>query len=49
MIIANNGTLEFNEVVDERMTRIEESKNKKRVETDIRFFRWLTQETRTVK
>lgn len=49
MIIANNGILEFNEVVDERMTRIEESKNKKRMETDIRFFRWLTQQTRTVK
>lgn len=41
MIIANIGTLDFNEVVDEHMTGIEERKNKK-VETDIRFFRsWL--------
>lgn len=38
MIIANNGTLEFNEVVDERMTRIEESKNKKKWRRILDFF-----------
>lgn len=39
MIIANNGTLEFNEAVDERMTRIEESKNKKERRRILDFFR----------
>lgn len=39
MIIANIGTLDFNEAVDGHTTGIEERKNKKKVETDIRFFR----------